>query len=68
MRVMKKLVNAARRALGTDSGSEIRKARIFQTPEGVWKFQSGAQTWGNYDTYERARKVAEEYNFIKTEK
>lgn len=38
MRIMEKLVNAARRALGTDSGPEIRKARIFQTPEGVWKF------------------------------
>ena len=46
----------------------VESVRIFEESPGVWKFQSGAQTWGNYDTYERARKVAEEYNFIKTEK
>lgn len=42
--------------------------RIFET-EGCWKFRTlnGAQTWGNYDSYERARRVAEKYNFILVE-
>lgn len=42
--------------------------RIFKT-EGGWKFRTlnGAQTWGNYDSYERARHVAEKYNFILVE-
>ncbi len=42
--------------------------RIFEA-EGGWKFRTlnGAQTWGNYDSYERARRVAEKYNFILVE-
>ena len=42
--------------------------RIFEESPGVWKFQSGVQIWARYDSYERARKAAEEYNFIKVEK
>lgn len=43
--------------------------RIFESGEGCWKFRTlnGAQTWGNYDSYERARRVAEKYNFILVE-
>lgn len=40
--------------------------RIFESDDGGWKFQTlnGVQTWGNYDSYARARYVAEKYNFI----
>ena len=43
--------------------------RIFESNEGGWKFRTlnGVQTWGNYDSYERARHVAEKYNFILVE-
>lgn len=46
----------------------VESVRIFEESPGVWKFQSGAQIWARYDSYEHARKVAEEYNFIKVEK
>ncbi len=66
MRIMEKLVNAARRALGTDSGPEIEKVRVFRTPEGVWKFRTldGVMTWGSFPTRADAVRVAECYNFM----
>lgn len=69
MRLIEKLVCAARRALGTDSGPEIEKVRVFQTPEGVWKFRTldGVMTWGSFPTRADAVRVAECYNFIEVE-
>lgn len=46
----------------------VESVRIFEESPGVWKFQSGVQIWARYDSYEHARKAAEEYNFIKVEK
>lgn len=44
---------------------EISKIRIFEAEPGRWKFQTidGAITFGNFDSYQRARYFAREYNF-----
>lgn len=45
--------------------SEPSKIRIFEAEPGRWKFQTidGAITFGNFDSYQRARYFAREYNF-----
>lgn len=69
MRLINAIVDALSRAFGTDSGPEIEKVRVFQTPEGVWKFRTldGVMTWGSFPTRADAVRVAECYNFIEVE-
>ena len=69
MRLINAIVDTLRRALGTDSGAEIEKVRVFQTPEGVWKFRTpdGTRMWGSYPTRADAVRVAKKYNFFELE-
>ncbi len=66
MRVIEKVVNFARRAVGSAGAKEIQQVRIFEDERG-FHFQTldGTVTWGNFATYATAKEVAEKYNCYK---
>lgn len=64
MRIIAFFVNLLRRIFGTESAAEIDSVEIWEAYPDHFKFRYGTQTWGDFDSYESARKVAEDYNFL----
>lgn len=64
MRIIDWFINILRRIFGTASAAEIDSVEIWEEHPDHFKFRYGTQTWGDFGSYEAARKVAEDYNFL----
>ena len=64
MRLIEKLVCAARRAFGTAGAPQIDEAEIFEAKFGVWKIRVGARVVGSFDSRERARRTEQDWNLL----
>lgn len=41
---------------------------IFEDENGIWRFHKKNVVWGNFPTFEDARRTAEDYNYYKARK
>ena len=48
--------------------SNMETIDVFEDENGVWHFRKDNVVWGNFPTFEDARRIAEEYNFYKVRK
>lgn len=68
MRLINSIVDTLRLLFGTDDKSpELDSAEIFEDERGVWKIRYGASVIGDFDSIERARRTAEDWNFLKVQ-
>ena len=47
---------------------EETEVEIFEETPGVWRIRYGASVVGRFDSRERARHTAEDWNFLKVQK
>lgn len=66
MNILNKMVDALRKIAGTKD--EETEAEIFEETPGVWRIRYGASVVGRFDSRERARHTAEDWNFLKVQK
>lgn len=64
MRLINAIVDALRRALGTAGAPQTDEAEIFEAERGVWKIRVGARVVGRFDSRERARRTAQDWNLL----
>lgn len=73
MNIINKTVDLLRRIAGTENEAEENEceeteAEIFEETPGVWRIKYGASVVGRYASRERARRTAEDWNFLKVQK
>lgn len=64
MRLINAIVDALRRAFGTAGAPQIGEAEIFEAERGVWKIRVGSKAVGRFDSRERARRTAQDWNLL----
>lgn len=64
MGIFSAIVDASRRLFGADSAPQIEEVEIFEAKRGVWKIRCGASVIGNFDSRERARRTAQDWNLL----
>ena len=62
-KTLSKTVDVFRENAGTKT-----EAEIFEETPGVWRIRYGASVVGRFDSRERARRTAEDWNFLKVQK
>ena len=52
----------------TIAETEDNTIEIFEDENGIWRFYKDNVVWGNFPTFEDARRTAEDYNYYKARK
>ncbi len=67
-KTLNKTVDLLRKIAGTKNEDEETEAEIFEETPGIWRIRYGVSVVGRFDSRERARHTAEDWNFLKVQK